>query len=203
MNIYISGIHTDIGKTHFSAAFCHAFNFSYFKLIQAGMQRDAEVVPNFDSNIHTYDDGYFLKTAMSPHIGRKIENANYSAMDIKIPHCENLIIEIAGGLFSPICDRYCMIDYMDAFRNPTILVMSEYLGCINHTLLSIDSLKNRGIEIICLALIAQNPNREIHDFISKYAGVKIILLDRFDKNNFHEKSLKMKEQMNNLGISFN
>lgn len=42
--IYVAGIHTDAGKTHFSAAFCKAFGYSYFKLIQAGTPTDTQRV---------------------------------------------------------------------------------------------------------------------------------------------------------------
>lgn len=47
MQIYVSGVHTGVGKTHFSAVFCSKFNYDYFKLIQAGIPKDSEFIAKF------------------------------------------------------------------------------------------------------------------------------------------------------------
>ncbi|ENN5834608.1 AAA family ATPase, partial [Campylobacter lari] len=92
-----------------------------------------------------------------------------------IPQSDKLIIELAGGLFSPLDDEKTMIDYMSAFKYPTILVAKDYLGSINHTLLSIEALKQRDIKI--LALILKTQDNFSKDFINNYAKIPIIEFD--------------------------
>ncbi|EAK9999038.1 dethiobiotin synthase [Campylobacter lari] len=175
MKIYISGIDTDVGKTYLSARICKELGFDYFKLIQAGMPKDSEVVAEFSPKTKIFKEGVFLQTPASPHKGRILENLNYKAFDIQIPQSDKLIIELAGGLFSPLDDEKTMIDYMSVFKYPTILVAKDYLGSINHTLLSIEALKQRDIKI--LALILKTQDTFSKDFISKYAKIPIIEFD--------------------------
>lgn len=175
MKIYISGINTDVGKTYLSARLCKELNFDYFKLIQAGSLKDSDVIAQFSPKTKIFKEGIFLKTPASPHKCRILENLTYKAFDIKIPQSDKLIIELAGGLFSPIDDEKTMIDYMSEFKHPTILVAKDYLGSINHTLLSIEALKQRDIKILALVLKSQDDFSK--DFISKYTKIPIIEFD--------------------------
>ncbi|QOR01024.1 dethiobiotin synthase [Campylobacter sp. 2014D-0216] len=189
MKIYISGIDTDVGKTYLSARLCKELGFNYFKLIQAGVPKDSEAIAQFSPKTKIFKEGVFLQTPASPHKGRILENLNYKAFDIQIPQSDKLIIELAGGLFSPLDDEKTMIDYMSAFKHPTILVAKDYLGSINHTLLSIEALKQRDIKI--LALILKSQDNFSKDFISNYAKIPIIEFD--DK--VCEKLLKILENL--------
>lgn len=175
MQIYVSGVHTGVGKTHFSAVFCSNFNYDYFKLIQAGMPKDSEFIAKFSPKTKIFKEGVFLQTPASPHKGRNLENLTYKAFDINLPQSDKLIIELAGGLFSPIDDEKTMIDYMSEFKHPTILVARDYLGSINHILLSIEALKQRNIPI--LALVLKSEDHFSKDFISKYTKIPIIEFD--------------------------
>ena len=194
MQIYISGIHTNIGKTHVSAAFCASFNYAYFKLIQAGIPKDCEVVQSFSKNIEILGEGVFLKTPASPHIGKLKENLNYKGLDILLPARDNMVIELAGGLFSPLDECNCMLDFMRHFPLPTILVGTYYLGAINHIILSINALKQCDIEIICLVMNGEKDSH-IDNFIHKYTGINIVHLDTFNTENFYQKILPFKHAM--------
>ena len=55
----------------------------------------------------------FLQTPASPHIGKRLEKLDYKAFDIKLPQSENALIETAGGLFTPIDERFTMLDYIN------------------------------------------------------------------------------------------
>ena len=202
MQIYISGIHTNIGKTHVSAAFCSSFNYAYFKLIQAGMPKDCDIINSFDSNIEILGEGIFLKTAASPHIAKLQENIEYIGLDIGLPTRNNVVIELAGGLFSPIDEYSCMLDYMRNHKFPTILVGSYYLGAINHIILSIEALKKNNIDIICIVMNGVMDSN-IDKFIYDYTGVNIIHLNTFDSNNFKEKILIFKHKIRNHLINNN
>lgn len=185
MQIYISGIHTDVGKTHFSAAFCKSLGYDYFKLIQAGEPKDSDFIAKFSPKTKIFKEGFFLKTPASPHLGKIKEKANYEALKLKIPQSKNLIIELAGGLFSPIDEQYTMIDFMKTFKRPTILVAKYYLGSINHILLSLQTLSVAKIPTI--ALIMMGEKDELQDrFIKNYTQIPLINLPFFDENNFDE-----------------
>lgn len=182
MKIYISGIHTDVGKTHFSATFCANFNYDYFKLIQAGIPTDSQKISKFCPKTKIFKEGIFLKTPASPHLGKIKENLIYKALEIQLPKSENLLIEIAGGLFSPIDECYTMIDFMDKFKFPTILVAKYYLGSINHILLSIEALKKRSIDIIALVMMGEKDILQ-DSFIQNYTQIPLINLEFLNEKN--------------------
>lgn len=194
MQIYISGIHTDVGKTHVSAAFCASFNYAYFKLIQAGTPRDCEVVQRFSPDTEILGEGICLKTPASPHIAKLHENVQYKSLDIALPTRDNVVIELAGGLFSPLDECSCMLDYMQSYKRPTILVGKYYLGAINHIILSINALKQRDIEILCLVMNGAI-DLNVDKFIYDYTGINIIHLDTFDTTNFTQKLLNFRDAM--------
>lgn len=154
--IYIAGIHTDTGKTHFSALFCKAFSYGYFKLIQAGEIEDRDFIRRFVPECEVFDNGISLRTAASPHIAKLLEQRDYKAEQIFIPNAQNLAIELAGGLFTPLDDKQCSLEYLYQNPKPCILVGRYYLGCINHILLSAHALKAHNIPLLCVAMMADS-----------------------------------------------
>ena len=95
--------------------------------------------------------------------------------DFKLPdHGERpLLVEGAGGLYVPLNEQDCMIDLIEYLGLPVILVSRHYLGSINHTLLSINALKNRGIKIAGL-VFSGGDNAESARIITKLAGVPVM-----------------------------
>ncbi len=188
MKICISAHHTDAGKTHLSSMLCASLGYDYFKIIQAGEPRDALLVKHYcqlaQSKSIIYPDGIFLKTPASPHIGKKLENKTYNGLDIPLPESKNLIIETAGGLYTPIDEHHTMLDFMGKNNLPTLLVGRYYLGSINHILLSIEALRARGIKILGLVISGEG-DEDFDSFISSYADIKILHLQTFDQDNFH------------------
>ncbi|HDZ5065114.1 TPA: dethiobiotin synthase [Campylobacter jejuni] len=195
MQIYVSGVHTDVGKTHFSAAFCANFNYDYFKLVQAGTPTDSEFIAKFSPKTKIFKEGVFLQTPASPHLGKIKEKLDYKALELNLPKSENLLIELAGGLFSPIDEKYTMIDFMTLHKKASILVAKYYLGSINHILLSIEALKQRNIELLALVMMGKKDILQ-DDFIKNYTQISIINLDFFDKNNILNQNFK--EQMQEI-----
>lgn len=194
MQLYISGIHTNVGKTHVSAAFCAAFDYAYFKLIQAGLPRDCDVVAGFSPNTTILGEGVLLQTPQSPHIGKAQENAQYKGLEIALPTQDCVAIELAGGLFSPLDESVCMIDYMQQFVRPTILVGSYYLGAINHIVLSIEALRTRGIPLVCLVMTGV-PNPQIDSFLLQYSNITILHLEHFNSNTFTQSAMAFGEAL--------
>ena len=189
MQIYISGIHTDAGKTHFSAAFCANLNYDYFKLIQAGTSKDSDLIAKLSPKTRILKEGFFLKTPISPHLAKIKEKANYQAFSLQIPNNENLLIELAGGLFTPLDEKHTMIDFMQRFQKPTILEGRYYLGSINHILLSIEALKMRQIPILFLAMMGEKEPLQ-DEFIQNYTQIPIINLNFYDSKNIENEEFK-------------
>lgn len=200
MQIFIAGSHTDIGKTTISAALCYGFNFAYFKLVQAGVLHDCENIKALSPQTKIYPNGISLQTPASPHIAMQKEKISYKGLEIALPESKHLLIESAGGLFTPLDATHCMIDFLSAKKLPCLLVGGYYLGGINHILLSIEALKMRGITILGL-IISKTQNVAMDAFIQKYTGVKIAHFEIFSSTKeFQEKALLLKKEIKDLQI---
>lgn len=198
MQIFIAGSHTDVGKTSVSAALCYAFSLDYFKLVQAGTPTDNQRIQSLTPATKIYPSGITLQTPASPHIGMQKEKISYNGLRIPLPKSENLLIESAGGLFTPLDSQKCMIDFLSTHRLPCILVGAYYLGGINHILLSIAALKAREIPLLGL-IISKDQNPLMDIFIKSYTQVKIAHFATYsDRETFQANSNKLKEEMQNL-----
>ncbi len=155
MNLFITGIGTNVGKTVVSAILTEAFQADYWKPIQSGVVdgKDSDTVKSLISNTKTvfYAETYLLQEPLSPHFAAKLDGVEIELDKIQLPKTTNhLIIEGAGGLLVPINDTQYVIDIAKQFGCEIVLVISSYLGCINHSLLSIDYLKRNNFKIKAL-----------------------------------------------------
>ncbi len=159
MNYFVTGIGTNVGKTIVSAILTEALQADYWKPIQSGTNEgsDSVLIRSLISNSKTviHPEAYLLKEPLSPHFAAKLENVEIDIDKIKLPVRlsgvnTNLIIEGAGGLLVPINKKKYVIDIAKQFNCEIILVISNYLGCINHTLLSIDYLVRNNFGIHAL-----------------------------------------------------
>ncbi|WP_127845524.1 dethiobiotin synthase [Psychroflexus aestuariivivens] len=151
-HFFITGIGTEVGKTLVSAIVTEALQADYFKPIQAGdldysdTHKVQRLVSNSKSKFH--ENAYALNTPMSPHASAEIDEIQIDLKKIKRPKTENnLVIEGAGGLLVPLNSKDCIIDLIQN-DDAIILVSRHYLGSINHTLLSVEALQNRGFKNI-------------------------------------------------------
>ena len=152
MNLFITGIGTNVGKTVVSAILTEALQADYWKPIQSGVieGKDSDTVKELISNSKTviHPECYLLQNPLSPHFAAKLDGITIELENIKIPITLNhLIIEGAGGILVPINKTQHVIHLAKQFDCEIILVISNYLGCINHSLLSIDYLKNHHYKI--------------------------------------------------------
>lgn len=196
MKYFVTGIGTEIGKTITSAILTEALQADYWKPIQAGDLENTDtdkvrsLISNKKSNFH--EESYRLKHAMSPHAAAKREGVHINLKNIKMPkHPNPLIIEGAGGLLVPLNDTDCVIDLTEQMDCEVILVSQNYLGSINHTLLSIEALKNRFIPI--KGILFNGPeNSETKEIILSKTGLKYLgsipLLDEISKKSIKEVS---------------
>ncbi|MGB1204885.1 MAG: dethiobiotin synthase [Chitinophagales bacterium] len=149
---FVTGIDTEIGKTVISAILTEALQADYWKPIQSGdlENSDSHTIRRLISNTktHIHQEAYRLKTPASPHYAAQLDNVTIDLNSIKMPHTtNNLIVEGAGGLMVPLNRNDLMIDLIEKLQLPVILVSKNYLGSINHTLLSIKLLQNRNIKL--------------------------------------------------------
>ncbi len=148
---FITGIGTDVGKTVVSAIVVEALHADYWKPIQAGElhHTDRHSVEELISNSRTvlHRHSYALKTPMSPHAAADIDGVKIVLGNIKEPKTDNnLVIEGAGGLLVPINETQTILDLIKEDYK-VIVVSRHYLGSINHTLLTLDHLKSKGIKV--------------------------------------------------------
>ncbi|MBN8696731.1 MAG: dethiobiotin synthase [Bacteroidetes bacterium] len=176
--IFVSGIGTDVGKTVVSSVLVEALKADYWKPVQTGSffstdtAKVQKLISNSESKIHP--ESYLLKQYMSPHAAAELENTEISLSNITVPDTSNtLIIEGAGGLLVPLNRKEFMIDMIKKFDAEVVLVVQNYLGSINHTLLSVEALKNRGLKI--LGMVFNGPPHQLsEDIILEHTGLKLL-----------------------------
>ncbi len=172
-NFFITGIGTDVGKTVVAAIVTQALQADYWKPIQSGLQEmDSNSVKSLVNNAKTnfHPEAYQLKTPMSPHEAARRDGVEVQLDKIRRPSTTNhLVIEGAGGLLVPINDRHTIVDLIEP-GDKVILVSAGYLGSINHTLLSVELLKSRGIT--CAGIVYNHVDLDgTIEIIEKMTGV--------------------------------
>jgi dethiobiotin synthetase len=137
--LFVTGIGTNVGKTIVSAVLTQQLNADYWN-----------TVASLVSHQHTvfHPETYRFQLAASPHKAAAFENIKIKLTDFTLPLTEkHLVIEGAGGLMVPLSDQFRMIELIQHFEAAAILVIRNYLGCINHALLSMEALSSRNIPL--------------------------------------------------------
>jgi dethiobiotin synthetase len=171
----LAGIGTEIGKTVVSSILVEALQADYWKPVQSGALEDSDtetvrqLISNTVSQFHP--EAYRLTQPLSPHAAAEIDNVHIDLNNITLPITSNaLIIELAGGLMVPLNDHDLNIDLVQKLGLPIILVSRNYLGSINHTLLSVELCRSRNIPI--LGIIFNGPTvSSTESFILNYTNI--------------------------------
>ncbi|PIC64328.1 dethiobiotin synthase [Sporosarcina sp. P13] len=164
--LFITGTDTDVGKTVATVLISdclreHGRHFVPFKPVQTGavLQEGKWFAPDILTYGLSLDDelqpaNYLLKTPCSPHLAASLEEMTIEPKRLtqSVGQLERtydgVVVEGAGGLYVPLTiDGFCLIDWMEELKAPVILVTRTGVGTINHTLLSIEAMKSRGIPI--------------------------------------------------------
>ena len=177
MKIFITGIGTDVGKTIASAIITEALEADYWKPVQAGDldHSDSHKVQKFISNGKTkfHPNAYALNTPASPHLAAELDGVTIKVKNIKEPKTKShLVIEGAGGVFVPLNDADCVIDLIQP-DHKVVIVSRHYLGSINHTLLTVEALKSRKLDIAGIVFNGDE-NKASEEIILKKTGLKMI-----------------------------
>jgi len=177
MNKYfVTGIGTGIGKTLVSAILTEKLKADYWKPIQSGDldKSDSITIDRLISNSQTiiHPESYRLTQPLSPHLSARLDGVDIDLDKINIPLTDNdLIIEGAGGLMVPLNEDELIIDLIKKLEVEVILVSQNYLGSINHTLLSVNLLKQYEIPIRGIIFNGEE-NTETERYILQYTKIK-------------------------------
>lgn len=174
--IFVTGISTGVGKTIASAIMAEALEADYWKPVQAGDldHTDSDRVKRLISNPKTviHDSSYNLTSPMSPHAAAEIDGVIIDRDEIREPKTDRpLIIEGCGGLLVPFNESDTVLDIiMPTYQ--VIVVSRHYLGSINHSLLTIFWLQQKGYDVS--VLFSGNPNPHTENIILHKTGVSLI-----------------------------
>ena len=210
--IFITGIGTGIGKTLVSAIIVEAIQADYWKPVQAGFAEGTDtewiktIITNKQSRVHP--ELYILKLAVSPHIASKEEGVHISIQNIydeymrllknkPEPGSSELLIEGAGGLLVPLNKNEFVIDLAEKLNARVILVSRNYLGSINHSLLTAQICKQRNLNVI--GWIFNDQYLQYEDEICNWSGYQKIAsiprLEMIDRDNIATQALRLRNNL--------
>ncbi len=215
MKFFVTGISTNVGKTIASAIIVEALEADYWKPVQAGdldisdSDKIRRLISNRKSVIHP--EAYRLEYAASPHDSAQREGITISLNEIKEPSTKNhIVIEGAGGLHVPLNDSDTIADLIKP-EYKVVVVANNYLGSINHTLLTIEALRNRNADIAGIIFSGESNEASEHIILSK-SGIKLLgkieTEPYFDKNvildyadRFRDHFLRLKSQIHTHALN--
>lgn len=188
----IAGTDTYVGKTVLSSVLMAAHDdLVYWKPIQSGLQEetDSETVQRLSQcgEARILPEAYKLQQPLSPHLSARLDGVSIALEKLENPAIEHLIIETAGGVLTPISEKILQIDLIKMWSIPVLLATRSSLGTINHSLLTIDALRRRDIEIAGVVMIGEI-NAENENAVHYYGNIEI--LGRIPPiQNLHRKAL--------------
>jgi len=154
--IIVTGTDTGIGKTVLSAGLVAALGARYWKPVQAGLEEetDSEAVARLVPGALVHPEAYRLITPASPHWAARIDGVVLDPARLTPPPGEGpLVIEGAGGALVPLGETRLYADQFAAWGLPVVIAARTGLGTINHSLLTIEALRSRGVTIAGVGFI--------------------------------------------------
>ena len=176
--IIICGTDTDVGKTIVSSFFVQGLKGIYWKPIQSGTEEGTDTktvcnLLNLEPNRYI-SERYKFKAPVSPHWAAEQESGFIEPGNLKLPDLDELIIiETAGGLMVPLNRDWLQIDQLKVWGAPIILVARTGLGTLNHTLLSLEALRNRDLDVLGIVLNGP-PHKDNPKTLEQFGDTKIL-----------------------------
>ena len=176
--IIICGTDTDVGKTIVSSFFVQGLQGIYWKPVQSGTEEGTDtktVCKLLDLDTNRYlSERYQFKAPVSPHWAAEKESRFIEPNKLNLPDLEKLIIiETAGGLMVPLNRNWLQIDQIKVWGAPIILVARTGLGTLNHTLLSLEALKHRNLDVLGIVLNGP-PHKDNPKTLEQFGDTKIL-----------------------------
>ncbi len=155
--LVICGTDTDVGKTVVSALVVQGLGATYWKPVQSGLEGGGDsgrlqALLQLPAE-RLLPEAYRLQTPVSPHWAAELEGITIDPAQLALPAVSGpLVVETAGGLLVPLRRDWLQIDQLAAWGLPVLLVARSGLGTLNHTLLSVQALRQRSIPLLGLVL---------------------------------------------------
>ena len=169
--VCVSGIDTDAGKSYATGYIAKQWlnegkHIITQKLIQTGnVERSEDIelhrkimgLPLLEEDISGLTMPQIFSYPASPHLAARIDGKNIDfekideATKLLSEKYDTVLLEGAGGLMVPLTEDYLTIDYIAERNYPILFVTSGKLGSINHTLLSLEAIKKRGLTLHTVA----------------------------------------------------
>lgn len=147
----VTGTDTGVGKTVIAAGLAGHLRARYWKPVQAGLdeETDSKAVQRLtEGRARVLPEAFRLKTPCSPHEAARLDGLRIDGAALALPPGDGpLIVEGAGGVLVPVNDETLYADLFAHWALPVILVARTSLGTINHSLLSLEALRARGLEV--------------------------------------------------------
>jgi dethiobiotin synthetase len=179
MQLVIAGTDTDVGKTIVSALVVQGLGARYWKPVQSGTE-DGGDSGRVQSLIdlppeRLLPEAYRLSAPVSPHWSAERDGVRIDPDRLTLPPGDDpLVVETAGGLLVPLRRDWLQIQQLERWQLPVLLVARSGLGTLNHTLLSLEALRRRGLAVLGLVLNgplhADNPRT-----LEELGGVPVLL----------------------------
>ena len=174
--VFVTGTDTGVGKTLVSAWLVGRWRADYWKPVQSGSVEgtDSDVIARLVPDAVIHPPAYVFKAPLSPDQAARRENALIDLGRIRLPATQNLlVVEGAGGALVPLRDDMLMIDLMARLGLPVLVVARSGLGTINHTLLTLEALRNRDLAI--QGVVMNGPSEpENRAAIERFGRVRVL-----------------------------
>ena len=181
MDIFVTGTDTDVGKTVLSAVLVAGLQAAYWKPIQTGClggqaPTDRDTVLGWAGldPANAPPEAYVFDPPVSPHLAARAAGTTIDLSSIRRPETPGvLVIEGAGGAMVPINETQLMLDLMEHLKAPVVVAARTTLGTINHTLLTVDAIRRRGLTLAGVVMIGDE-NVENRNSIEQYGQIPVI-----------------------------
>lgn len=209
-SIFVTGIGTGVGKTVVSAILAEALQADYWKPVQAGYEdgTDSEWVRSVLTNNKTkvYPEVYRFRLAASPHIAAREEGRVISLEKIFAAYSQyvtpgrRMIVEGAGGLLVPLNEHELVLDLVRRLNAKAILVSRNYLGSINHSLMTAQVCRQKNIRV--LGWVFNDSFMDYEHDITQWTGYPTVAsigsLEKIDPAVIREKAALARERLKHL-----
>lgn len=174
MNYFVTGIDTDVGKTYFTALLTkelrrQGYDTLALKPLCCGDREDVRVLRQAADDEPTEDEinPLWYTAPAAPFIAARRENreVDFSSLTAWFAALrerrKSLLVEGAGGWLVPLNAKQTVADLAVAFQLPVLVVVANRLGCLNHTLLTVESIRARGLTCAGLILNSLSPDASV------------------------------------------
>jgi malonyl-CoA O-methyltransferase len=177
--VFVTGTDTGVGKTVVSACLVRRWAADYWKPAQTGLAAEpgdsetVEILAGLPPH-RLHAPRHCFAAPLSVEAAAAAEDAVVSLADFALPPSASpIVVEGAGGVLAPLCEGATMVDLMLRLALPCVLVARTTLGTINHTLLSLEALRRRGLDVLGVVLVGEaSPGNRAA--IARHGAVRIL-----------------------------